>query len=388
VNSGGEPDPRSLALPGPLVPLGVGLAALAVCALYGLYSPASFFRAYLIAFLVWLGVSLGGLALVAIGHLTGGAWAAQVRPVLGPAARVAPAMALIFLPLLLGLHLVYPWADAAAVAADAELRQKTIYYLNLPGFLGRAAFYFLVWTGAGFLIAQRRPQGAMQPSEEERRRLGLLSAVSLALFGFTITFASIDWSMSIEPEPRWFSTIYGAIFGVGMILTAFAFAIAVVCRFNPAPERQVLRDLGNLLLAFTMVWMYLQFSQYLLIWSGNLREEIPWYVRRSQDVWCGMALVLVLLQFAVPFALLLSPTVKENPRALMGVAALVFAMRFVDLFWMIAPAFGEYGDLFWLYPLAVVGVGGLWVSAFLWMKPTTTPAAAPEPVPVGGLAHD
>ena len=179
-----------------------------------------------------------------------------------------------------------------------------------------------------------------------------------------------------------------ALFGVGMILSAFAFGVAVVCRFNPAADRQVLRDLGNLLMAFVMVWMYLQFSQYLLIWSGNLREEIPWYVRRSQDVWSGMAFLLVLLQFAVPFALLLSATVKDNPRALMGVALLVFGMRFLDLFWMLAPAFSDNSDLFWMYPLAACGVGGVWLAGFLWLRPTTVPDPTLVITPEGGLAHE
>ncbi len=388
MNVAGAANHRTVPLPGPLVPLGVGVLALAVCALYGLVSPASFFRAYLIAFLPWLSVSLGGLALLQIGRLTGGAWADQLRPVLGPAARTLPLLALLFLPLLLGLALVYPWANHELVANDAELARKTVYYLNVPSFLGRAAFYFLVWIGSAYLVTRQRPTGAVPPTEDQRRRVGMVSGIGLALFGFTITFASIDWAMSLEPEPKWFSTIYGALFGVGMILSAFAFGVAVVCRFNPAADRQVLRDLGNLLMAFVMVWMYLQFSQYLLIWSGNLREEIPWYVRRSQDVWSGMAFLLVLLQFAVPFALLLSAGVKDNPRALMGVALLVFGMRFIDLFWMIAPAFSDNRDLFWLYPLASCGVGGVWLACFLWLRPTTVPDPTLVITPEGGLAHE
>jgi hypothetical protein len=173
-----------------------------------------------------------------------------------------------------------------------------------------------------------------------------------------------------------------------MILSAFAFGVAFVCRFNPDADRQVLRDFGNLLLAFSLVWVYMAYSQYLLIWSGNLREEVSWYVRRGQPPWSGIAFVLCLLQFVVPFALLLSGTIKTNPRYLMAVALLVFILRFVDVYWMLAPAFPDNSDLFWLQPLAYLGVGGLWVAYFLWLRPSVTPDHVPAPVPVGELAHE
>jgi Ni/Fe-hydrogenase subunit HybB-like protein len=281
--------------------------------------------------------------------------------------------------------LIFPWANSTILENDAEWLQRTKYYLNVWSFVPRAVCYFLVWIGFGFLLTRRQPTSV---TEDDRRRLGMQSAFGLALFGITVTFASIDWAMSLEPEPKWFSTIYGVMFAVGMILSAFSFGVAIVCRFNPNAEKQVLSDLGNLLMAFTLVWVYMAFSQYLLIWSGNLREEITWYARRGQDVWSVMAFVLVLLQFAVPFVLLLSPTVKTNPRRLMAVAILVFAMRFVDLFWMVAPAFPNNSDLFWLQPVGFVGIGGLWLAGFLWFQPSVTPDPAPTLGALGELAHE
>ncbi len=384
---------RTPPLPAPLVPLVVGAVALLLCAAYGLAYPVSFFRAYLMAFLVWLGVSLGALALVEIGRLTAGAWADQVRPILVPAARATPLLLVLFLPLLLGLHLVFPWANPEIVRNDQELARKTVYYLNTWGFVIRAAIYFAVWIGSAFLITRRRPLTEPPLSYAERRKMGMASGLGLALFGGTVTFASIDWAMSLEPEPKWFSTIYGVMWAVGMILSAFSFGVMFVCRYNPGADKQVLRDLGNLLMAFTLIWIYMQFSQYLLIWSGNLREEIPWYIRRGHGVWSFMAFFLVLLQFALPFAVLLNGYVKTNPRTLFGVAAVVFLMRFVDVFWMIAPAFGAPNepayDLFWLTPLACVGIGGVWLAGFLWHQPSAVPdPPLPALAPDGELAHE
>jgi len=379
---------QAFPLPGPRMPLIVGAAALVVCALYGLYSPASFFRAYLISFLMWVGVSLGALAIVEIGRLTGGRWAAQLRPVLGPAAQAMPLLLALFLPILLGMHFIFPWANTETVANDAELRQKTLYYLNVPGFIIRAAFYFAAWIGFAYVVTPPRAAGSPPLSIADKRRLGIISALGLGFFGLTVTFASIDWAMSLEPEPKWFSTIYGVMWAVGMILSAFSFGVAYVCAFNPDADKQVLRDLANLLMAFTLVWVYMAFSQYLLIWSGNLREEIPWYLRRGQGVWSGMAFLLFLFQFAVPFAILLSGNVKTNPRLLLGVALLVFLMRFVDIFWLTAPAFPNNGDLFFLQPLAFVGIGGLWIAAFIWLKPSTVPDIVTVAEPAGELAHE
>jgi hypothetical protein len=402
VSAGGDANHRTISLPGPLVPLIVGAVGLLACALYGLVSPASFFRAYLISFLLWVGIPLGALALVEIGRLTGGAWADQLRPVLGPASRTIPLLALLFLPLLLGLPLLFPWANAEAVQSNLELAAKTKYYLNVPGFLVRAAFYFLVWIGFAFWITWPRRAGSADPrptppvAYQERRRLGIRSAVGLVLFGFTVTFASIDWAMSLEPEPKWFSTIYGVMWAVGMILSAFSFGVAVVGRFSPHADQQVLRDLGNLMMAFTLMWAYLAFSQFMLIWAGNLREEVTWYARRGTPLWADMAFVLVFGQFAVPFAVLLSGVVKTNARSLMVVALLVFLMRFLDVFWLVAPAFfpadpdrfWDSADLFWLTPLAFVGIGGLWVACFLWLRPTTVPDPAPAATPEGEPAHE
>jgi hypothetical protein len=381
VTAAYEPTRRVGLLPGPFPAFVVGAVALVVCAVYGFFQPESFFRAYLIAYFFWVGVSLGSLALVQISPLTGGHWGDYIRPVLAPATRTLPLLAVLFLPLLFGLTKLYPWAMPDELAHDPMLLMTTKYYLNVPSFLVRAALYFLIWLGTvSIVMGWRGAPLASAATENERRRYRAFCAVGLVCYGLTTTFSAIDWAMSLEP--KWFSTIYGAMIGTGQLLSAFSFAVVVIA-WSHSADRPILRDLGNLLLTFTMVWTYMAFSQFLLIWAGNLREEIPWYLRRGDGVWPGMAAFIFVLQFAVPFALLLSRTIKENPRTLLAVAGLAFAVRLVNDFWLIAPAFPDNGDLFFLQPIAYLGIGGLWLGTYLWLGPQAMPAVVPASSDVG-----
>jgi hypothetical protein len=351
-----------------------GSAGLLVCALGAFLSPEHFFRTYLVAYIFWLGIALGCMVIVMVQHLTGGSWGIVLRRFLESASRTLPLFVLFFVPLLLGLRRLYLWSDVAAVA-DPALRAKLEHkslYLNVPFFLGRTAFYFAVWLAMAYFLNRwsREQDQTGDPSLPARFRR--LSAPGLVLYGLTITFASIDWVMSLEPE--WFSTIFGALFGTGQVLTAFAFAVAGLILLADRPpvadllSPTVLRDLGSLLLAFVMLWAYMSFSQFLLIWSGNLPEEISWYVRRLQGGWQWVGLSLILFQFALPFLLLLSSDIKRNGRRLAAVAGFVLAMRFVDLFWMIVPAADaaiDWRDVL-LALAALVGVGGIWMAVFLW----------------------
>jgi hypothetical protein len=359
----------------------VGLLGWAACAL--LLPPRDlFFRAYLWAFMLALGVTLGSLVVVLIQHLTGGNWGWVLRHTLEAGTRtlyfIVP---VLFLPLLLGLHDLYVWTRPEVVAHNERLQHKAPYLsldvLNvqtgvpIPGWVPRAVIYFLVWGGLAYALnrwSRRVDEGPVD--DPTGHRLRRFSAVGIVLYGLSVTFAAVDWMMSLEPD--WFSTMYGPLIAVGQILGGFAFAVAVTLLLGDreplagALGRLTLRDLGSLMLAFVMVWAYLAFSQFLIIWSGNLPEEITWYLYRSRGGWQWVAGALALFQFALPFLLLLSRDIKRDRRALAGVALFVLAMRALDLFWLIEPAGGQgLSPYHLLYPLPLLGVGGVWLFLFL-----------------------
>ena len=348
----------------------VGAAALAICVVGAFFAPAQFFRSYLSAFLFWMGIALGCLAVVMLHHVTGGAWGLPIRRPLESGTRTLPLMLLFFLPIVVGAGKIYEWADPAAVAHDPILRHKSLY-LNLPFFISRAALYFAAWLALAYFLNRWSADQDRTGDRPIARRLQLLSSAGLVAYGLTVTFASIDWAMSLEPH--WFSTMYGVLFIAGQGLSAFAFIVALLVLLAGTPPlagfvtQRHYHDLGKLMLAFVMFWAYVSFSQYLIIWSGNLPEEIPWYLRRLQGGWGWVGAALVVLHFVLPFLLLLPASANRNPRILGTVAAIVVLMRAVDVFWLTQPAFaGSRFRLHWMDILAPVGMGGLWLAAFLW----------------------
>jgi hypothetical protein len=339
----------------------LGLAAVGVGAML---DPEQALRSWLVAFLFYLGLSLGSLAIVLLHHATGGSWGFAIRRLLEAGMRTLPLMLLAFVPVALGATRLYPWAGAGAAEHDALLAHKAPY-LNVPFFLGRAALYFAVWLGliAAMTGLTRSQDRSGHPNWE--RRMRFLSGPGLAAYGLTMTFAAIDWAMSLEPH--WFSTIYGVLFLVGQGLSTLALAIlgaAWLSRREPFSRwlaRGHFHDLGNLTFAFVMLWGYVSFSQYLIIWSGNLAEETPWYLSRTAHGWQVVAIALLALHFVVPFAVLLSRKTKRNARLLAVVAAGLLAARVIDLFWLVTPAFHPAGlSVHWLDLAALLGLGGAW----------------------------
>ncbi|MCI0354397.1 MAG: hypothetical protein L0099_05055, partial [Acidobacteria bacterium] len=334
---------------------------------------AQFFRSYLMAYVLWMGVSLGCMAILMVQHLSGGGWGLVIRRILEAAAgpRVIPVMALLFLPIVLGMPYLYIWTDAARVAQDHLLHHKAAY-LNTGFFLGRAAFYFAAWIGMAYAFTRLSDAQDRSPDPAVRDRLQMLSGGGLLLYGLTVSFAAVDWVMSLDPH--WFSTIYGILFMGGQGVSAMCFVISMgVLLVKHKPMDAVLRpehfhDLGKLLMAFVMLWAYFAFSQFLIIWSGNLPEEIPWYLHRLHGGWQFVALGLVIFHFALPFALLLSRDLKRQARRLGAIAVVVLAMRLVDMFWMVAPNFpqAQHGlSVHWLDLVAPIGIGGIWMAAFM-----------------------
>jgi hypothetical protein len=329
-----------------------------------------FLQSYLMAYMLCLGVTLGCLALGMIHQLSGGAWGVVIRRPIGAAARVLPVMALLFLPIALGMTRLYVWTNADLVARDEALRHKHLY-LNVPFFLIRAAIYFLVWNGVSYLLNTWSLEQDRTADPRFARRMQILSGGGLVAYGVTITFASFDWMMSLEPH--WFSTIYGVLIMGGQGLSALAFLIIVLVWLSRRPplDRIVVpahfHDLGNLMLAFVMLWAYFSFSQYLIIWSGNLPAEIAWYLHRLQTGWRAVGLTLILFHFAAPFVVLLSRQVKRQPQLLVKVAVGILIVRLVDLFWLIAPEFHQTGiSVSWMDVVLPLTLGSIWLACFIW----------------------
>lgn len=331
--------------------------------------PTQFFRSYLLAYLFWIGIGVGCLCIAMIHHLSGGAWGVVIRRILEAGARTLRFAALFFLPLAFGLPRVYEWAGPEA-AHDEALRHKALY-LNIPFFLGRAAFYFLVWGALSYYLNKWSLEMDRGPDPRLSQRLEALSGGGLVLMGLTITFSAVDWAMSLDPH--WFSTIYGLLFMIGQALSALAMVIVLVSLIGNEPpllgvvRPSMVHDLGKLLLAFVMVWAYLSISQFLIVWQGNLPEEIPWYIRRLGAGWQWLALVLVVFHFALPFLLLLSRDLKRNARTLGMVAAGVLLVRMVDLFWLVGPDMKGHGhglSVHWMDLAAAVALGGAWLWTF------------------------
>ncbi len=350
------------------IALGLGVVALLACCFFALTATPSVLQSYLVAFLFWSGIPLGSLAILMLQHITGGAWGAALRRILEASTRTFPLVAVFFLPVLFGAGHLYEWTHDEAVAADAVLQHKRIY-LNLPFFAARAGVYFAIWISlAHFLSRWSREQDGGDLTVQ--RRMENISRGGMLLFTMTMTFASVDWAMSLEPH--WFSTIYGILFIGGQILSALAFAIPVASLLASqravgaiiSPDR--FHDLGKLLLAFVMVWAYFSFSQFLIIWSANLPEETPWYLRRLHSGWQWAAVALIVFHFALPFVLLLSRSLKRSRQWLMAVAMIVLGMRVVDLSWLILPAFERpQSPILVTDVLAFVGVGGVWMFFFV-----------------------
>jgi hypothetical protein len=279
-------------------------------------------------------------------------------------------MLVLFIPIVIGAHWIYLWTDAAEVASHPVLVEKS-KYLNLPFFTIRGVVFFAIWLTLAFFLNRWSRQQDRTADRQYAKRMTTLSGAGMVLLVFTVTFAAIDWFMSLEPE--WYSTIYGFIFLASWTLSALAFTVAVMAALaGHEPMNRIVaqlhfHDLGKLLLAMVMLWSYFAFSQFLIVWSGNLPEEIHWYLPRIHGAWGVLALAVIVLHFAFPFLFLLSRSLKRNAGKLVIVAVLILVMRLFDLFWTITPAFThEHFHISWMDIVAPIGMGGLWLAAFAW----------------------
>jgi hypothetical protein len=353
---------------------------------YFFAGPQQFLRSYLIGFYFWFGVGLGSLVLLMIHFVAGGAWGMMIRRPLEAGTRTLYVMWLLFLPLLIFAPKLYFWADPAN-AADKIVQAKHLY-LNVPFLWIRWLIYGVVWLGLTTLLNKWSLLEDETKSTKYSSLLEKLSGPGIVAYFFTITFASVDYLMSLDVT--WASTIYGFLVAAGQGLSAISVMVATLVllgKYTPMDHlitKRHLHDLGKLMLAMVMLWAYLSFSQYLIIYSGNLPQEINWYVRRLNGGWQWVGLTLLLLHFALPFALLLSQSLKKNPKTISAIAIFIICIRIVDIFWLVEPNFQDVNHpvftISWLDFTAPIGFGGLWLALFFRTLPTRPllPLGAPD----------
>jgi len=349
----------------------VGVIGIAVAAIGWFTNAAEFYRAWLPAYIFWFLIAAGAIAVMCLQYVTGGEWGLVIRRPLGAASRTIWLFLLFAIPIVIGLEHIYLWANKAVVAHDLLLQKKQLW-LNSKWWIIRALIYFAFWTFWVWRIRVLSLDFAetRSPYTELSRRKW--SASGLLVIVMTLTLTSVDWVMSLEP--KWYSSMFGIAFTVGAGLSAFAFVTFFLVLLSPTPAlREILRpshfrDLGNLMLAFTMLWAYTNFSQFLLIWYGNIKEETPYYLKRMHGVWGWMAGVLILFHFFLPFFMLLMRSIKDKPKTIGIVTVIILLMRFVDIYWLCTPAHYPDGipSSIWITLFAFIGIGGLWLAAFIW----------------------
>jgi hypothetical protein len=349
--------------------LAVGGVALLAAIFGAVSSPEKFYHAYLFSYMLVLGLTLGSLGLLMLQHLTGGQWGIIIRRPLEAASRNIWLVLLMFVPIVLGMKSLYrAWLDPEKLKAE-PLSAYQQGYLTHNGFLGRAVLYFAIWSALVWLLNSWSREQDQNPEDRAlRRRLKLLAGPGIILYVLAMTFAAIDWVMSVSPH--WASTIYGFIFVAGQAITAMSLMIVVVVSLSRTEpyagiiQKRHLHDLGKLLFAFNMLWAYFDFSQLLIIWSGNQPEEISFYRTRLYGGWGVVAVIVLIFSFALPFLVLLSRDVKRSAGLISKVAIWMILMRLVDLFWMTRPEFTSSARPTWLDIVVPIALIGLWVGFF------------------------
>jgi hypothetical protein len=376
--------PNQLDLTAPPIVKTISTRSLIVGVVFGLGAVVlaltrtdEFYRGYLLGFMAWLGVALGSMAILMIRHLTGGGWGMVIRRILGAAMRTLPALAILFVPIVIAVvqHRIYPWVMPLDAVQDPHIREhleKHSFikgaYLNASAFIIRAVIYFAIWNVLSYLLSMWSKQTDGPGAPDNTQKFKAVAGPGLILYGFTISFAAIDWVMSLDPS--WISTIFGLIILIGEVLSAMCFAVVVeriLVSYKPMSEMlkpDFVHDHGKWMLVFIMVWAYFSFSQWLIIWAGNLPAEITFYLRRINNGWGTIALALVVFHFAVPFVILLSRPFKRNIHKLVWLAIWLMIMRLVDLFWIIEPNFSTSFHITIADVVVPIAIGGVWLAVF------------------------
>jgi hypothetical protein len=350
--------------------IGVVGGVLAIAGgLIGGFKP--FLQAYLVSYVDWIGVSLGSLAILMLHFVGGGRWAGTIRRILEAASKTIWLMGLLFIPIALGLGALYIWADPAAVAADPLLVYKSAF-LNPIVFISATVAVFAIWFILVSLLARWSKQEEAGDLNA-RRREGRLSMAGLILFFVTVTVAAFDWIMSVFPT--WNSSVFGLLIAVSQVLAGMAFALVVLPQmpgFRPGEvdpkslKTRLFRDLGALQLTFVVLWAYLTYFQLLIGWAGNIPQETAWYAIRISNGWLPVALLLALVQFVLPFLVLIPMRVRSSRGLLSLVGLVILVINWVHYDWTIMPAYYPGFHLSWLDVVIPIAMGGLWVAVFIY----------------------
>jgi len=357
-----------------LTGIGVAIAAVGLIGSVVLAPgrPADFYFAWLTAYLYFLSIPLGALFFVMVLFVCKAGWAVALRRVIENIMSTLPVFIVLFIPIWLGRHELYSWTDPAEVAKNPVLQGKS-GYLNDSFFLIRALIYFVCWSGLAVYLSGQSQKQDETGDERITRRLQGVSAPGIIVFSLTVTLASVDWMMSLDPE--WYSTMFGVYYFAGAILSAFAFIVLAIifAQSRGALQGVVtvehLHDMGKLLFAFTVFWTYIAFCQYFLIWYGNIPEETAYFMVRQQGSWPTVAKALMLGHFAIPFFFLMPRATKRNRTALCAAVLWLLVMHFMDLFWCVMPAHQHEGAHFGaIDAMAILAVGGSFLAVFGWVS--------------------
>ena len=382
--------------------LGIGGIALLAWAVGTYLNPEQGLRSWLLGFIFWGGIAIGSLGLLMLQYVAGGAWGVVIRKALEAAGRTMPLLVLFFIPIAIGVYTgkIYEWTHLPAT--DPVMIQRGIFMTPVMWIARGFAFLGIFWVMAWVLGKWSDQQDKTNSVEESRlvlERASRFSGPGLVFFAIIVTFASVDWVMSLEPH--WFSTIWGLLYVAGWALSSLCFMVAIMSVvIDTAPMDTVLgrrhfHDLGKLMLALVMVWAYFNYSQYLIIWSGNIPEEKVWFISRTSGVCGWVGAILLFFHFAFPFLVLLQQDFKRRAKWLAGVAIFVLVMRFVDFFWHIGPspwvtpgepAAGAF-HLDWLDLAAPIAVGGLWLWWFFGQLASRPIVPARDPYFEGAVEH-
>ena len=376
--------PKHLDLTAPPIIKTIGQRVLVVGVVFSLGAialaftrPEEFYRGYLLGYMDWLGVALGSMAIVMVRHLTGGGWGTVIRRILGAAMRTLPVMFVLFIPIAIAVleHQMYPWLKPLDAIADPHIKEhldkhKFILqsYLTSSGFILRAIIYLVIWNLLSFLLSMWSKQTDKPGAPDNTQKFKAVAGPGLILYAFTISFAAIDWLMSLDPS--WISTIFGLIILAGELISAMCFAIVVeriLVDYKPMSEMlkpDFVHDHGKWTLTFIMLWAYFSFSQWLIIWAGNLPTEITFYLKRINHGWGYIAAFLALFHFCIPFVILLSRPFKRDIRKLVWLAVWLLCMRFVDLFWIVEPNFSTNFTVTIADIVVPVAIGCIWLFFF------------------------
>jgi len=341
-----------------------GILALGASAFGAFVNTKQFFFSYLFAVLFWLGLSLGCFVVTMIHQLAGGRWGHPTRRFLEAGFMVLPLMAVLFIPIVFGLRYLYPWA-AEASATGGRLYQSDW------GDIVRQVFFFFVWIWIALRLRIFSLDQDITNDAEPTRRARFLSGPGTVVYGLLVTFASVDWIVSLEKN--WYSTMFGVIIAGGQILAAYAFVILLLALFqNQTPFAGVVNkvhyhQLGNLLLTFVLFWTYVSFGQLLIIYSGDIPHELEWYLHRIAGSWKAVIAAIALFHFFLPFFLMLFRGIKRSVIPIATLSGVLLLIHVVDTYWLVMPSLHQHGvSVSWMDFTAPIGVGGLWLAYFLW----------------------